>query len=247
MPRLGLFGRETPYWPPNGVNPEIGRVDVAAFERLSEAERTAWYAKHLWPHTGRLWAALADGVRSVDRAARFTTHTGSGPRAAYEPILMKGFFTALDEAGYRVDEPGACFFPSNAAEPADRMATFQAAIGDAHVALGRRFFIAEHAYPVSPISVGERWDNPTSGYPISPEGQAALTRDLVAWGARTGALSGVRTWSPDAVGGGWGPMCLFELKGAIAVARPGLDAVRTGLAGPFRTRSGSSAPRGGRG
>lgn len=230
LPRLGPFGRETPYQAPDGVDPAIGRLDVEAFERLPEIERVRWYEQRLWPHAARLWAALADGIRSVDRQARFTTHTGSGPRPSYEPKLIAGFFRALDRGGYRVDEPGVCFFPSNAAEPEDRMRAFQVSLDEAHGALRRPFFIAEHAYPVRPMSIGEDWGRATPGYPLSADGQARLTRDLVAWGARTGRLAGVRQWSPEACDGGWAPMSLFDLQGKTAMARPSLDAVRDGLA-----------------
>lgn len=230
MPRLGPFGRETLYRAPDAIDPEIGRVDVAAFERLTEGERAGWYEKHLWPHTGRLWAALADGIRSVQRGARFTTHTGSGQRPAYEPALMIRFFKALEDAGYRVDQPGACFFPSNAAEPTDRMAAFRSTLDQAYATLRRPFFIAEHAYPVRPFSIGEDWGHATPRYPLSPLGQAALTRDLVAWGSRTGRIAGIRQWAPEACDGGWAPMSLFDLQGKVATARPALSAVRQGLA-----------------
>jgi hypothetical protein len=230
MPPLGPFGHESPYRAPNGVDAEIGRVDVAAFEAQPEAQRIAWYERHLWPHTARVWAALASGIRSVDRRARFTTHVGSGQRPAYEPRLITAFFRALEQGGYRVDQPGACFFPSNTAEPVDRMAAFKASIGEAHAALGRPFFVAEHAYPVRPFSIGEDWGHAVPGYPLSNHGQARLTRDLVAWGARTGALAGVRQWAPESCDSGWAPMCLFDLDGTTARARPSLDAVRRGLA-----------------
>jgi hypothetical protein len=229
LPRLGPFGNETPYRPPDGVDPAIGRVDVAGFEAQPQSQRIAWYEANLWPHTARLWAALAEGIRSVDPAARFTTHVGSGSRPAYEPALIKAFFRTLEDNGYRVDQPGACFFPSNAAAPHDRMAAFRASIGEAHSALGRPFFIAEHAYPVRPFSIGEDWGHATPGYPLSREGQARLTRDLVAWGVRTGALAGLRQWSPESADGGWAPMSLFDLKGRTATARPSLDSVRLGL------------------
>jgi hypothetical protein len=79
------------------------------------------------------------------------------------------------------------------------------------------------------MSIGEDWGHATPGYPLSADGQARLTADLVAWGARTGALAGVRQWSPESCDGGWAPMSLFDLAGKTASARPSLDAVRRGL------------------
>jgi hypothetical protein len=105
------------------------------------------------------------------------------------------------------------------------MAAFQSSVGKACRALGRPFFVAEHAYPVRPFSIGEDWGHATPGYPLSNQGQARLTRDLVAWGVRTGALAGVRQWAPESADGGWAPMSLFDLEGKIAVARPSIDSV----------------------
>jgi hypothetical protein len=110
------------------------------------------------------------------------------------------------------------------------MAAFKSTLDEAHATLKRPFFIAEHAYPVRPISIGEDWGHATPGYPLSPAGQAALTRDLVRWGSGNGRVAGVRQWAPEACDAGWAPMSLFDLSGKTATARPGLDAVRQGLA-----------------
>ena len=235
MPPMGPFVRKSTYQAPDGVDPEIGKVVPAQFEAMALADRIAWYRAHLWPHEGRVLAALAAGIRQADPGARFTTHIGSGPTPSYLPQLVTAFFTAMEEAGYYVDEPGICFFPAAIATPADRFKAFQASVSESHGRLGRPFYIAETGQPVAPAPQGNAdsdavvWDNPTPGYPLSPLGQYAITRDLVAWGARTGMIGGIRQWGPDSVQGGWAPLALFELNGMVATARPALDAVRDGL------------------
>jgi hypothetical protein len=73
------------------------------------------------------------------------------------------------------------------------------------------------------------WNDAVKGYPLSPEGQANFIRDLVAWGAGTGVLSGMRPWGPDLAAPGWGPMSFFALDGKAATARPALSAIMEGV------------------
>jgi hypothetical protein len=72
------------------------------------------------------------------------------------------------------------------------------------------------------------WNDAVKGYPLSPEGQANFIRDLVAWGAGTRVLSGIRPWAPDLTGTPWGPMSFFEFDGKTAMARPALNAIVEG-------------------
>ena len=235
LPFAGPFLRPSTYKAPDGVNPAIGKIDPKAFEALPLQERIDWYSRHLWPNTGRVLAALAQGIQSVQPSARFSTHIGSSPSPAYLPQLITAFFRANDSAGYRVDDLGICFFPSNYESPADRVATFKASVEQACSALGRPMYIAEFAYPVGAVQLGsaesERadWGHATAGYSVSAQGQADLTRDLAFWGARSGLLSGIRQFAPDGVIGPWAPLSLFDLKDHKAAARPALSAVADGL------------------
>jgi hypothetical protein len=94
--------------------------------------------------------------------------------------------------------------------------------------LGRPVFIAEFGYPSAKMQSGFIWNDAVKGYPLSPEGQANFIRDLVAWGAGTGVLSGIRPWAPDLAGTPWGPMSFFEFDGKTATARPALNAIVEG-------------------
>ncbi|MGH7022737.1 MAG: glycosyl hydrolase 53 family protein [Caulobacteraceae bacterium] len=225
------------YRPPNGVDPEIGRMDIRRLMSLSEHDRLAWLSRHLWPNVGRIFKAVADGVRSVDRSARFSTHVSGA--SAYSARRLGAFFGAMDEAGYRVDQLGTSLYPSGSAEPDRRFDRFKQAAAEARVALERPVFVAEFGYPVGPFRYGGvAWDHPVPRYPISVRGQADLIRDLVAWGAGTGHLAGLRPWAPEVVAPAWAAMSLFDLDGREATSRPSLSAIAEGLGLAARGRIG---------
>ena len=91
--------------------------------------------------------------------------------------------------------------------------------------------MAEFGFPASKEMAfsGGAWARPLPGYPVSPQGQADFTRDLVRWAASTGHVAGIRPWAPDFAGPVWGGMSYFELHEKTAVAGPGLDAIARGL------------------
>lgn len=89
------FG-STDYQPPDAVDPAIGQTSVGQLLAMAEADRIGWLQTHLWPYVGRLLAAVAHGVRSVDRAAKFSTHTsGLGIENGAYPIA---FWEAMSQA-----------------------------------------------------------------------------------------------------------------------------------------------------
>jgi arabinogalactan endo-1,4-beta-galactosidase len=228
-PGGGWGGRGRPYQAPDANNPELGKMTLPALGKLPEAERAAWLAKHLWPHTGRLFAAVADGIRSVDKSARFSTHISS--LGIFWPKVALRFFEVHRDAGYLPDQLGASYYPSSNHGERDPVGRMKETATLLHDTLKRPVFLAEYGYPASKALGfgGGTWTNEVKPYPRSPQGQADFTRDLVAWGVKTGHLSGVRPWAPDLVGPGWGAMSFFDLQGKTAVARPGLDAIADGL------------------
>ncbi len=62
------------YQPPDKVDPEIGKQSVLDLLKLSEVDRVAWLRAHVWPHEARMFAAVAEGIRSVAPDAKFSTH-----------------------------------------------------------------------------------------------------------------------------------------------------------------------------
>ncbi|GAA0956881.1 glycosyl hydrolase 53 family protein [Actinocorallia libanotica] len=215
------------YSPPDAIDPAIGQMDFTTLIMMPEPDRIAWLEAHLWPHIGRMLAATAAGIRSVHPTARFSSHTSTIGSAS--TALPVAFWKAMRKAGYQVSEMGTSFYPTSN-DYGDRMAAFKDAAATLHTTFGKRVFVAELGYPSSTMPPPYAWNSPLPGYPISPEGEHAFVRDLVAWGAGSGPLSGVRPWAPDFCISGWQPMSHFTASGSTATAQPVLDAISEGLA-----------------
>jgi arabinogalactan endo-1,4-beta-galactosidase len=215
------------YRAPDKVDPAIGKMSAIELMRMSEAQRIAWLQAHLWPHEARMLAAVAEGIRSVDTQARFSTHV-SGITAVL-PGQAVAFYKAMRDGGFDADELGVSYYPTSSANPSDRLQAFKEMAATVRRDLNRPVFIAEFGYPAGKIDRGPfMWNDAVAGYPLSPQGQAKFVRDLVTWGRTTGNLSGLRPWAPDLPVPGWGPMSFFELSGISASARPVLDALTAG-------------------
>ena len=216
------------YQPPDRVDPAIGKMSVLDLIKLPEPERIAWLQAHVWPNIARMFAAVAAGIRSVDPGARFSTHV-SGITAVL-PAQAVAFYKAMKEGGFFPDELGFSFYPSSSDVPPHRLQVFQETLTAVHAELGRPVFIAEFGYPAETVREGgfSTWNHALEKYPLTPQGQADLLRDLVAWGSGAG-VSGIRPWAPELTVPGWMPFALFGLEGKTAVARPGLGAIAEGL------------------
>jgi hypothetical protein len=213
------------YRPPDGVDPAIGQMSVLNLLNMTEAQRVAWLQAHIWPHLSRMLAAVADGIRSVDAGARFSTHVATNSQAT-----AVAFYKAMKDGGYSPDELGFSFYPSSSSQPPDRLQAFKDTVTAVHTQLARPVFIAEFAYPAETVREGaySSWNFALAQYPLTPQGQADLVRDLVAWGSGAG-VSGIRPWAPELTVPVWMPFALFGLEGKTAVARPGLGAIAEGL------------------
>jgi hypothetical protein len=218
------------YRPPDAVDPAIGKLTLSKFYVMKSSDQVAWCKTHLWPHVGRMLAAVAEGIRKVDPRAKFATHVSAV--ASLMPHIFVGFYEAMEAAGFHCDELGVSYYPTNTKAISNRLERFKSTALQARNALGKPLYIAEYAYAAAPVTYGgDNWANPVDGYPISAEGQGRFLRDLVAWGASSGAISGIRPWAPDYVDGGWAGMALFEAASdKVAIARPALSAIQDGLA-----------------
>jgi arabinogalactan endo-1,4-beta-galactosidase len=215
------------YRAPDRIDPAIGKMSVLELMKMPETQRIAWLKAHLWPHEARMLAAVAEGIRSVDPGARFSTHV-SGITAVL-PAQAVAFYKAMRDGGFDADDLGVSYYPTSSANPRDRLQAFKDMAAAVHRDLGRPVFVAEFGYPAARMVRGPFiWNDAVPGYPQTPEGQAAFVRDLVTWGRATGTLSGLRPWAPDLPVPGWGPMSFFELSGTSAAARPVLDAFSEG-------------------
>jgi arabinogalactan endo-1,4-beta-galactosidase len=214
------------YKAPDRIDPAIRRLSVIDLMQLPETRRIAWLESHLWPHEARMLAAVADGIRSVDPHARFSTHV-SGITSVVSAQAV-AFFKAMRKGGFVADELGVSYYPTSSASPTDRWQAFKAMATAVRRELGRPVFIAEFGYPSEKMKSGFIWNDAVKNYPLSPEGQASFIRDLVAWGVATNTLSGIRPWAPDLAGTPWGPMSFFDFDGKTATARPALNAIVEG-------------------
>lgn len=215
------------YQAPDAVDRQIGLMSVPTLVAMPEGQRIAFCQAHLWPYVGRLLAAAAEGIRSVDPSARLCTHISHfGHRT---PNVQVAFWNAVSAAGYLPDLLGTSYYPT------DGKTTFGAAdmfqfFKDTATALGQRFgrqmFIAEYGYPSSLMQPPYPFNDPVPGYAMTEKGQHDFTRDLVAWGISSGRLAGIRPWAADyCSASGWQPMSWFDPSNGTARPKPVLDAL----------------------
>ncbi|MGW0665261.1 glycosyl hydrolase 53 family protein [Streptodolium elevatio] len=224
------FTPSTAYWSytaPDAVDPAIGQMDVnTLLVGMSDSARIAWLQAHLWPHTGRLLAAVAEGIRWVDPQAKFSTHTSV--IAMQYPGFAEAFWQAMADAGFQAHQLGTSYYPTSV-PVGDQLAVFKASSQSLHSTFGKQVFIAEAGYPSGTMSPPLEWNAAVAGYPLTAQGQYAFHRDLVAWGAQDGCLAGIRPWAPDSCVSFWHPMSHFAPNGGVATAKPVLNAVTDGL------------------
>lgn len=196
--------RSFEYQAPDQIDPEIGTRTPFNLDTITEGYadgEVEWLARHLWPHLGRLMGAFADGVRTVDERARFSTHLSA--LAVGNPELLATFFRTVREHGFAVDECATSYYPTmGSGQDLDSLRT-------CIEALGEPLFLAEFAYPAGRMAGMYSWNTEIDGYPLSAAGQAAFYRDLRA----VEGLSGVRWWAPDLFRNAWGPMSMFASDG----------------------------------
>ena len=214
------------YSPPTAIDPAIGQMSAVQLLSMPEGDRIAWLQQHLWPFVGRLLAATAQGVRSVDPTARFSTHLAS--IGVQDASFHTAFWQAMNQAGYYPSQFGTSLYPTNG-DPGDRKAVFLGMAQTLRQRFGEKLFFAEFSYPSGPMGSPFPWNNTQPGYPQTPDGQYRYLRDLAAESAAAGAVAGIRPWAPDYCinpPGIWQPMSLFTQAGT---AKPALDAMQQAL------------------
>lgn len=222
------FTESTAYWSyeaPDAVDPAIGRM--TAYQLFGMPDRNAWLQQHLWPYVGKIFAAVAAGIRKVDPHARFGTHTSTV--SLQLPGMVQDFYTAMAAQGFVTDTIGVSYYPTSSASVPDQLTSFKALATTLRAALGRRVFIAETGYPSGMMSDPYAWNSPVPGYPLTIQGEHDFVRDLVTWGGQNDVLSGIRPWAPDYAIGGWQPMSYFTVSGSTAIAELALDSIAEGL------------------
>jgi hypothetical protein len=220
------------YNPPDNVDPAIGQMSAATLIGMSEDDRIAWLTLHLWPNIALLFVAIAEGIRAVDAAARFSTHI-SGIFEA-RPNLALAFWQAMSDAGYRPAQLGTSYYASSGGSggPGDRLQWLKQTAAAIVRKFDKPMFIAEAGYPSGQMLPPFPYNTPIPGYPLSQTGQYEFIRDVVAWGASSGHLAGIRPWAPDlcTAAGHWQPMSFFVARGRTATPKLALNAISHGLA-----------------
>lgn len=215
------------YQPPDAVNPEIGKVGAFDLFAMSSEDRVDWLKTNLWPYVGRIFAAVADGIRSVDRHAKFSTHTSS--TVPLLPGVAVAFWQSMADAGFEAAHLGSSYYPTSVAF-GDQLAGFKDMATTLHDTFGKPVFLAETGYPSGTMGSPYAWNAAVDGYPLDADGQYRFFRDLTQWGATEGTVSGIRLWAPDYCTTHWQPMSGFASQvDNRASAKPVLDAVRDGL------------------
>jgi hypothetical protein len=206
------------YRAPDAVDPELGRTPAAELFQRPLEEYVSWLGEHVWPHTATLLAAAADGIRSVDPRARFSTHI-VGSRFA------TAFWDALRDGGYEPDQLGFSWYPSAAPDATRLFGEFKDHVRTLVDRFGKPVVLTEYAYPAAPMSGGifSDWSHEVDGYPLTEDGQAKILEDILSWGFTEGCLAGVRPFAPDLVVVGWKEMAFFRTEGKVGIARPVID------------------------
>lgn len=226
------------YEAPDAVDPAIGRMAAKDLLAMGEADRIAWCRTHLWPHLARQLGAVAEGIRSVDRSARFSTHISSANQVT--PAFPLAFWDAMRAGGFVPDQLGQSVWGTQAAGhggPEDTFAWIRETATEMRRRFGRPMFLAEFGFPSGPMPAPFDWNDVQKGYPITEQGQHNYVRDVARWGASTGNISGIRPWAPDYhIAPVWANMSFFRQDGGMAIAKPALSAIQAGLAASTRSR-----------
>jgi hypothetical protein len=139
--------------------------------------------------------AVASGIRSVDSSARFSTHTSSF--AQRSSTMLVGFWETMEHHGYLPEELGVSFWGMAGRTnfgPADTFGWLRELATDLKRRFDRPLFLSEFGFPSEHMPPPWSWNDAQKGYEQSEPGQYAFTRDVIAWGASTGLLSGIRPW-----------------------------------------------------
>lgn len=221
------------YMPPDAIDPAIGQMtEFQLIVDMAIADRISWCEEHLWPYVAALLVAARDGVRSVDRSARFSTHISMANWV--DPTFPTAFWRAMQSHGYLPDMLGVSWYPSSLAflgQLADPLGQFKATQAQVSATFGRQAFIAEFAFPSDSTS---EFSIPVGGFSFTEADQLRFVQDLAEWGLESGVLGGIRWWAPDyCTGAGssvWQGLSLFRPPvNQVSTAKPAIDAVRNAV------------------
>ena len=102
-----------------------------------------WLAKNIWCYNGKMFAALAEGIREVYPDAKFSSHLST---VTFGPEYVVKYFRTLAENGYRVDQAGISYYPNATNVVLDKIAQIKQIVLAVNRELGVNVMLAEHGY-----------------------------------------------------------------------------------------------------
>jgi len=181
-----------------------------------------WLKKHVWCYNVQQYAAVKRGILKAYTKAgkdtskvRFSTHIAT---VTSTPRATASFFRYMAENGYAVETAGISYYPSAPAMSFNKKKMLTNTVTRINKQCGVPVFIGEFSYPsqemVGPFA---GWNQQLGGYNKDQQGQAAIYRDVIAWG-KTHGMAGIRYWAPD-YEGEWYPMSMFTFENKVGTAK----------------------------
>lgn len=178
-----------------------------------------WLAKNIWNKNGKMFAALASGIKEVYPQAKFSSHIST---VTWGPDYTVKYFKTLKENGYAVDQAGISYYPNATGVVLDKIAQIKQIVLAVNRKLGVNVMLAEYGYAnKSWLASGtfSSWDNKVHGYDLTDKDGARFLTELITWGKKNG-MAGIRPWACEL---DWAmPWFDFDAKTHTATAKSAL-------------------------
>ena len=155
-----------------------------------------WLAGNIWCYNGQMFAALAEGIKTVYPEAKFSSHIST---VTWGPDYAVKYFQTLKENGYAVDQAGISYYPNATGVVLDKIAQIKQIVLAINEQLGVNVMLAEYGYAnESGLASGtfSSWSNKVYGYELTDEDSAKFLTELITWGKKNG-MAGIRPWAPE--------------------------------------------------
>lgn len=205
---------------PTAVDSKLG--SASAMKRYTSAIFGVWWLKkHVWKYEAQTLAALKRGIlkaynkASIDASnVKFSTHIAT---VVFTPRACASFFRYMASHGYAMETAGISYYPSAPAMSFDKKKLLTKTVTRINKKCGIPVFIGEFSYPSGPMDGPfAGWNQQLDDYEKTPQGQADIYTDVIAWGKMNG-VAGIRYWAPDYKG--WYSMAMFDFTGKKGTAK----------------------------
>lgn len=202
------------------VDKKLG--SASAMKRYMSAVFSVWWLKkHVWKYEAKTLAAVKKGVlKAYSKAGidasnvKFSTHIAT---VVFTPRACASFFRYMASHGYDMETAGISYYPSAPAMSFDKKELLTKTVTRINKKCHIPVFIGEFAYPSGPMDGPfAGWNKQLDDYEKTPQGQADIYTDVIAWG-KTNGMAGIRYWAPDYKG--WYSMAMFDFNGKKGTAK----------------------------